>query len=327
MRRREFISFVGSAAVAWPLAARAQQSALPVIGFLNPASPATYADPLAAFRQGVGETGYVEHQNVAIEYRWAGENYERLPALAADLVNRHVAVIAATGGDVSVLAAKAVSATIPIVFDTSSDPVKVGLVASLNRPGGNLTGVSILTVDLTRKRLELLCEVVPNAALIGFLVNPNRPSAAAETNSVQTVAKMLGRQIAVLTASSEPEIDAAFATLVQLKAHALVVGPDNFFNSRREQIVALAARHAIPAIYARRQFVMAGGLMSYDASLVEAYRLVGVYTGKILKGENPAELPVQQQTKIELTINLKTAKALALTMPLPVLGRADEVIE
>ncbi len=327
LKRREFIWLLGGATAAWPLAARAQQPAMPVIGFLNPASPETYAPQLAAFRQGLSEAGYVEGQNVAIEYRWANGDYGQLRGLAADLVRREVSVIAATGGDVSALVVKAATATIPIVFNTSSDPVKVGLVTSLNRPNGNLTGVSILTVELVPKRLELLCEVVPNTGVIGFLVNPARPSAESEKRDIQMAARSLGREIVVLNASTEHDFDAAFATLVQKHADALLVGPDNFFNSRRDQIVALAARHGVPAIYARREFVVAGGLMSYDASLVEAYREVGVYTGKILKGAKPGDLPIQQQAKVEFRINLKTAKTLGLTIPIPLLGRADEVIE
>jgi len=325
--RREFIAALGGTAFAWPLAARAQQPPMPVIGFLNPASPDTYAQQLAAFRQGLSEAGYVEGHNAAIEYRWANGQYDRLPGLAADLVRREVTVIAATGGDVSALAAKAATTTIPIVFNSSSDPVKVGLVTSLNRPSGNLTGVSILTAELVPKRLELLCEVVPNAVVIAFLVNPARPTVKSETRDVQMAARALGREIVVLNANTERDFDPAFAALVQRHSGALLVAPDNFFNTRRDQIVALAARHGVPAIYARREFVAAGGLMSYDASLGDAYRLVGVYTGKILKGAKPGDLPIQQQAKVEFRINLKTAKTLGLTIPIPLLGRADEVIE
>ena len=280
--RREFLATLGSAAVVWPLAARAQQPAMPVIGFLHPASPDTYAQLLSAFRQGLGEVGYVEGQNVAIEYRAANGQYDRLPGLAADLVRREVRVIAATGGDPSALAAKAATATIPIVFDTISDPVKIGLVTSLNRPNGNLTGLSVLTAELVPKRLELLCEVVPNGVGIAFLVNPASPTVDSQKREMQIAARSLGREIVIANASTEPDLDTAFATFVQRHAGALVVSPDVFFNTRRDQIVTLAARHGVPAIYARREFVVAGGLMSYDTSLAEAYHQVGVYTGKIL---------------------------------------------
>ena len=282
---------------------------------------------MAAFHRGLKEAGYVDGSNVAIEYRWADGRYDRLPGLAAELVRRQVAVIAAPGGDIPALAAKATTATIPIVFDTVTDPVKMGLVASLNRPGGNLTGVSLLTVELMPKRLELLSAVVPDASVIAFLVNPTAPGVESETRDAQAAARATKRQIVVLNASSEYDLDTAFATAVQLRADGLVMRGDVFFNMRREQLVALAARHAIPAIWPRREFVTAGGLMSYDASLADAYRLVGIYTGRILSGEKPADLPVQQQTKIELVINLKTAKALGLEVPMSLLMRVDEVIE
>jgi putative ABC transport system substrate-binding protein len=328
MRRREFIRLVGGAAVAWPFAARAEQSALPVIGFLNSGSPETYAPQLAGFRQGLNEVGYTEGQSVAIEFRWAKAQYDRLPELARDLVRRRVAVIAATGGSVSAIAAKSVTATIPIVFTSGGDPVRVGLVPSLSRPGGNVTGVSLFTSTLAAKRLELLHELVPAAKVIAMLVNPANPNSAADLEAVEAAAPAIGVRIVVLKASNGAEIGKAFDALSQYKVDAILVGADPLFdNTGRDQLIVLAARHAVPAIYDWRDVAVAGGLVSYGSNLAEGYRLAGVYAGRILKGEKPADLPVQQPTKFELVINLKTAKALGLTIPPTLLARADEVIE
>ena len=327
MKRREFITLLGGAAASWPIAARAQQPAMPVIGFLSGESPDLFAYLARAFREGLKGTGYVEGEDVAIEYRWADGQYDRLPALVADLIRRQVNVIAANS-PAPVLAAKAATTTIPIVFATGYDPVATGLVASLARPGGNLTGVTSLTAEVGPKRLELLHEVVPTATAIAVLVNP-AAGLLAETISrdLHAAARTLGLRLHVLHASAARDFDTVFATLGQLRVGGLVIGSDPFFNSQTEQLAALAIRHAVPTIYQYREFAAAGGLMSYGGSLTDMYRQVGVYTGRILKGEKPADLPVQQSTKVELFINFKTAKALSLTVPLPLLARADEVIE
>jgi putative ABC transport system substrate-binding protein len=327
VNRRDFITLVGGAAAAWPLAARAQQPAMPVVGLLSSQSPDVYAIRLRAFRQGLKDAGYVEGQNIEIEYRWAEGQNNRLPALAAELVHRQVAVIVA-GGTPSAMAAKAATSTIPIVFEVAVDPVEVGLVASLNRPGGNVTGVTNLNVEVGPKRLELLHELLPTTTMIAVLANPTSPNIAEPfLRALQPVARALGLQLPVLHASADRDFDTVFATLVQMQAGALVIMPDLFFNARHEQLAALALRHALPAIAQYRPFVAAGGLMSYGADATDNHRLVGRHVGRVLKGEKPADLPVVQSTKVELIINLKTAKALGLTVPLPLLGRADEVIE
>jgi putative ABC transport system substrate-binding protein len=326
MRRREFITLVGGAAAAWPLAVQAQQPAMPVIGYLSPRVEGADLHLVAAFRQGLKDSGYVEGQSVAIEYRFAGGQYDRLPSMAADLVRRQVTVIAAVGGP-SAPAAKAATTTIPIVFLMATDPVEMGLVASLNRPGGNITGVVSLNVEMAPKRLELLREMVPAATTMALLVNPTNHTAVALSRDVQAAARVLGIKLHVLHASTEADFDRAFAALAQQRAGALIIGTDVFFNSRGQQLGALALRHRVPAIYQYRDFVTAGGLASYGANLPELFRQVGAYAGRILKGDKPAELPVQQTTKAELIINLDTAKALGVTVPLVLLGRADEVIE
>jgi putative ABC transport system substrate-binding protein len=323
MRRRQFIMLIGGAA-AWPFVARAQ---LPVIGFLNGQSPTSYASYVDAFRQALDAAGFVEGRNVTIEYRWAEGQYDRLPALATDLVRRSVAVLLATGTTRAALAAKSATATIPIVFTTAGDPVREGLVETLNRPGGNITGVSFQNTETGSKRLELLREIVPSATLVGYLINPANPNTDAEIADVLKAAPVLGRQVQAVNASSEREIDKAFATFVQQKVGAVIVGSDALFVAHRKQLAELAARYALPAIYVLPEEAAAGGLISYGASQTDAYRQAGVYTGLIPKGEKPADLPVMLPTKFELVINLKTAKALGLTIPPSLLARADEVIE
>jgi len=325
VKRREFISLFSSA-VAWPLAALGQQPRT-VIGFLSGRSPGETAPALAAFRTGLAKTGFVEGQNVSIEYRWANGRYDQLPALAADLVRRQVAVIVATGGEPSALAAKAATPTIPIVFTSGGDPVELGLVASLNRPGGNVTGYHLLFGRVGPKRLELLQELVPKAAVIAMLINPAFPSAEQETKEVLAAGRALGKHIHIFTASTENQIDATVGSLVDRRVDALIVCTDAFFLSRREQLIALTAQHAVPVIYFAREFPTAGGLISYGSNLADGYRQVGVYTGEILNGAKPANLPIVQPTKFELVINLNTAKALGITIPPSLLMRADEVIE
>jgi putative tryptophan/tyrosine transport system substrate-binding protein len=329
LRRREFIALAGAAAAAnfWPLGARAQQPAMPVIGYLGAQSPAAFASRVAAFRQGLGEAGYAEGRNVAIEFRWAEGRHDRLPDLAADLVARQVTVIVAPGGAPAALAAKSATTSIPIVFEMGADPIAIGLVASLARPGGNLTGVSSLNVEVTPKRLEILHEAIPTGAVVAVLLNPTSPTADSQFKQLQEAARTLALRLHVLHASTDGDFDRVFATLLQLRPKGLVVASDTFFATHSEQLAALTARHAMPAIHQSRDFALAGGLMSYGGSFAESHRQAGVYTGRILKGDKPADLPVQQVTKVELLINLKTAKTLGVTFPLALSGRADQVIE
>jgi putative tryptophan/tyrosine transport system substrate-binding protein len=326
VKRRAFITLLGGA-TAWPLTVRAQQSAMPVVGFVNVASAKGYARLLSAFLEGLNEAGYVDGRNVAIEYRWAEGHADRLPEMVADLVHRQVTVITATGTPAA-LAAKAATATIPIVFSTVGDPVNLGLVANLNRPGGNVTGVTSLLGAVGSKRLELLHELIPTASVIALLVDPAFPTVA-EMNSkeMQAAARTLGLKLQILNATTERDFDGVFAKLIELRAGGLVIGLDAFFTSQSEQLAALTVRHGVPTIHYNREFAAAGGLLSYGAGSVDAYRLAGVYTGRVLKGEKPGDLPVQQGTKVELYINLKTAKALGITVPLPLSGRADELFE
>ena len=324
MRRREFISLVGGAA-AWPLVARAQQK--PTIGFLNSGSANAYPDRIIAFHQGLRQLGYVEGENVAVDYRWALGEYERLPALAAELVERRVSVLIATGGEPAALAAKSATSTIPIVFAIGGDPIKLGLVASYNRPGGNATGANILAAEMDGKRLGLLHELIPNAARVGLLLNPNFPAYPTQLNELQRAATIIGLQVEVLRANTDGEIDAAFEIASRKRVGALILAASPFFDTRRDKLVALATGHALPTVYHFREFAVAGGLMSYGVSIPHIYRQVGVYAGRILSGESPANLPVQQPTTFELVVNLKTAKILGIEVPPTLLARADEVIE
>jgi ABC-type uncharacterized transport system substrate-binding protein len=327
MRRREFITLLGGATVVWPLAARAQQPTMPVIGYLGAESPTAFASRLKAFRQGLGEAGYVEGQNVAIEFRWAEGQHSILPALAADLVARQVDVIVAPGGAPAALAAKSATTNIPIVFEMGADPIAIGLVSSLSRPGGNITGVSSLSVEVTPKRLEFLQELIPTASQFAFLINPTSPTAESQSRDLQAFANARGLQLHILQAANNRDFDAVFAKLSQSGAAGLVCASDTLLGTHSEQLASLTLRHAVPAIQQSRDFAIAGGLMSYGGSFFESHRQAAIYTGRIIKGDKPADLPVQQVTKVEFFINLKTAKVLGLNFPLPLLGRADQVIE
>ncbi len=326
LRRREFFTLLGGTA-AWPLTASAQRPALPLIGILGSVSPAPYAGFVEAVKQGLRETGNIEGRDVAIQYRWAEGRYDLLPKLATELVGERVAVIILVGGGPTIAAAKAATATIPIVFLMGDDPVKAGVVAALNRPGGNVTGISLLTESMEPKRLQILHELVPNVAVVAVIVNPTNPQADHQLEDLTAAARTLGLQLEVFDASTPSEIDVAFTNLVERRPGALQMAADAFFNTRKEQFVVLSARHALPAIFPYREFPAAGGLMSYGTSLAAGYRQVGIYAGRILRGEKPAEMPVQQLVKVELVINLQTARSLGLTVPLPLIGRADEVIE
>ena len=327
LRRRQFIALLGGAAAAWPVAARGQQPAMPVIGLLSAHSPAIDAPLISVIRQGLNDSGFVEGQNVALDYRWADGQYDRLTALAADLVHRQVAVIVSFGGDATALAAKTATATIPIVFLVGSDPILSGLVPSLNHPGGNMTGASSFIFDLEPKRLGLVHELRPNATTIAVVVNPNSPNAELQVNDIQIAARNVGQRVDILNASTIREIDAVFAKLTQMRVDALLIAADPIFFNRASQLVVLASRHAIPTLYSRREFVALGGLMSYGSNADETYRIAGVYAGRILKGEKPGDLPIQLPTKFELVINLSTARALDIDVPATLLARADEVIE
>jgi putative ABC transport system substrate-binding protein len=327
MKRREFIRLLGSAAAAWPLAARAQQPSMPVIGFLSSRSPGESAGVVAAFREGLRDAGFVEGRNLAIAFRWADGRYDSLPALAAELVDLRVALIFAAGGPPTAFAVKAATSTIPIVFSAVSDPVEIGLVPSLNQPGGNITGMAVFNATLAGKRVELTKELIPTAAVIGYLLNPVDQMSAVESRDALAAARALGIDLKILNASSEEDVETAFAAMANLRADALVVAGEPFFDSKRERIVALAARNGVASVYAWREYVLAGGLISYGSDLPESYREAAIYAGRILKGEKPTSLPVKQPTKFRLAVNLKTAKALGLTVPPTLLARADEVIE
>jgi putative ABC transport system substrate-binding protein len=327
VRRRDFIKVVAGSAAAWPLAARAQQSEMPVVGFLGAPSAAPYARYVAAVHQGLKEVGYVEPQNVAMEYRWADGQYERLPALAADLISRRVAVIIPIGGAPATVAAKAATSTIPIVFNLGADPVELGLVTNLSRPGGNITGIAMMIVEMETKRLELLHELVPASSSLAILLNPSNAQAQTQEREAQRAARVVGQQVLVLKASTVHEIEGAFAALVRERAGGLLVGGDTFFTSQAVLFVVLTAHHSIPTVYPVRSFVDAGGLMSYGSNLLDAYRQTGVYAGRVLKGEKPGDLPIARPTTFELIINLKIARALGIAIPTNLLGRADEVIE